>query len=335
MKIKTIFLLAIMFSLLLTITACQTAELTPAVSTEAPTASAAVQITNTQAVLPTSTPSLTPTPTTTFTPTPTQFLDLGSALVSPADSMDFLMDYGPMDTWVDEVGMHAGLESFYQDGPGTRITLDCARVPYSNTRHGTGGMKELSPEVVFGYETHIFVQQGSAYMYFFQGNCRAEIYIKQPYGLDGKLDEDTRRQLEGMAVLIQERLEKISAIDEGLSLPLSREVDQELFDETFYSLIIYHWGEPFRSYSVMLDTKKSFSKQITFGLFDTDKQEFTFKREIPNFPPMGPSLVDNLGKTVEHSGDETMLWEANYELYIWVEDDLLGIFPLEKYDQPK
>lgn len=323
MKSKMGFLLIVLVTLLLSMMGCKGGELSPTVSIEAATA--------TMAPPPTSTPTAFPIPT----PTPTPFLDLGSAMISPADSMDFLMDYGPMDTWVDGMGMHAGLESFYQDGPGVRITLDCAWIPYSETRLSSDYMTEVDPEVVFGRETHIYVRHETAYMYFFQDNCRAEILLQLNYELEGALDEDSRSQLEAMGSLIQKRLLEISSIDEGLSLPLSREVNTTLYEETFYSIEIYKWGEPFRSYSVMLDTKKPFIKEITFGLFETDMQEFIFKRVIPNFPPMGSSLVDNLGITVGHSGDGTMVWEANYELYVWVEDELVGIFPLEKYEQPR
>ena len=327
MKNRLVLLPVVLFFLILFCAGCSETGISSAPTDEASTSTAVLLPTETATAIPTATSE--------------PLEDLGSALISPADSIDFLMDYTYADTWVDDTGMHAGVESFYQDGPGARITLDCAQTPYKEGDRGIPDMVEITPEIIFGDETYIFVHRNKAYMVILLDNCRAEVALAMPYELDGELDENVCGQLEGMGSLIEARLAKVAPIDEGLILPASTKVNTELFDETFYSVVVWHWGEPHRSYTVVFDTKRPFIKETTLGLFDTDLQEFVFKRVVPNSPPMGVSEVSNLGEAIGwgepvNAGDtyKTMDWDANYELYIWIEDELVGIFPLEKYDPP-
>ena len=276
---------------------------------------------------PTDLPTMTPVPTNTPTPLP----DFGGALVSPADSIDFLMDYNPMDTWIDPEGMHAAIESYYEDGPGIAISIDCASVPYTDALNDRiPYMIEIPADYTFGEESHVYLWNNEGYLYFLEKNCRAEVTVRPQEENHGKLGEVTSKQLYGVAALIEERLQTVS-VDNGLQMP-PLEIVPGLYEETFYSFDVWRWGEPFRSYSISIDTKKPFIKKTTYGIYDIDMQEFISRRDMYNFPPLGESLLDNLGESADWR--KMIAWEGNYELYVWVEDELAAIFPLEKYEQP-
>ena len=266
------------------------------------------------------------------TPTPTLIPDIGYAMVLPFDDLDLYLSDTPIDTWIDSDGMHvtnAGPLNYDSNS----AYIHCSDQPYSTSYMefvDTHNELDGIPQPEFGEFTQTNSDRtANRRIFFLEGNCLVAIY-SNCIGIDAidNPDQWMTQQTNTIAKIIEERL-KHTTTENGIQFP-TYEITPGLFDEVFNSVEIFRWTQSFRSYSVILDVKKPFIKKSTFGVYDVDEAQFVLRRQYYNYPPLGMELVDNIGQNVgevEHPV-HVMRDDGNYQLWIWIEDQLAAIYDL-------